>query len=135
MECRATYHAEVRDSPQLSPAAACLPDLFAWYLLRLGAGTANEMEVVRQAFGAARNLRRRAADFYNRCAAIKQARERLVLASQLVERMRSLDRASNRRDLVRGLNIQRKELLGPVIDSLVGIGMFVGGSRLIAKTM
>ena len=45
----------------------------------------DEMELVAHAFTAARNLRQRAADFYNRCAVIKQARERLVLASRLVE--------------------------------------------------
>lgn len=46
--------------------------------------------------------------------------------------MRSLDAPCKRRDLVRGLNIQRMDVLWPVIDSLVGIGVFAESGGTLA---
>jgi hypothetical protein len=69
--------------------------------------------------------------FYNDLDATKQARDRLGLAAKLVDRMRKLNRPCSRRDLVRALNNQRLDEVGPVIDTLLGIGVFTSDGKLL----
>jgi hypothetical protein len=112
-----------------------LPDLFAWYLLQLGKSAwldLDEVEVAQHSIMAARRWRRRVAATYDRQVAIRRARERLALANQLVARMRRLARPCKRRDLARGFDNQRMDRLGPMIDSLVGLGVFTNTAGWLA---
>ena len=124
---KAAYNDEARALSYPSHATVALPDLFAWYLLQLCEASntrPEETEIVQMAFSTARELRQRAEDFYSLRSAVGNARERLMLAAKLVERMRELDKPCKRRELVRGLNNQRMDILGPVIESLLGLGVF-----------
>lgn len=134
---REGYRAENYAVAHLEPASLILPDLFAWYLLQLGKSAylkIDEMEVAGHAITAARRLRRRVAVFYDRQVAVKRAHERLALATKLVARMRRLDRPCKRRDLARGLDKQRMDRIAPVIDLLVGLGVFTRTSKLLSMS-
>jgi hypothetical protein len=132
---REDYRAESGHLATVAPSVAILPDLFVWYLLQLGKSAylkIDEMEVAAQAVAAARRLRRRVAGLHDRQVALRRARERLALATKLVARMKRLDRPCKRRDLARGLDRQRMDRIAPIIDALVGLGVFTRSSGVLA---
>ena len=109
------------------PVLKNLPALLVWFLLqfeRYHNTLVQEQAAVRHAFAAARKLQQRAMALYNDCEAANQARDRLELATKLVARLRKLGRPGTRRDLVRGLNHQRMDVVAPVIDHLLATQVF-----------
>ena len=124
---REGYRAEACAVSHKNSVSLILPDLFVWYLLHLNKSDwlqIDEMEIVEHAFAVSRRLRRRVAVFYDRHIAILRARQRMALATKLVARMQRLARPCTRRDLARGLDNQGMDVIGPVIDLLVALGVF-----------
>ena len=103
-----------------------LPDLFVWYFLQLGKSawlTIDEEEIAEHAIAAARRISRRVAGYYDQHSAVKHARKRLALANKVVARMRQLPLPCKRREIARGLDNQRMEIVAPMIDELVDLGV------------
>lgn len=124
---RECYRAEDCAVSHLDRTSVILPDLFVWYLLQLNKSEwleIDEMEIAEHAIAVARRLRRRVAGFYDRQYAVTRARKRLALATKLVARMQRLAKPCTRRELARGFDDQRIEVIGPVIDWLVSLGVF-----------
>jgi len=137
LSMRKAYREETAAIDYPVTATAAFPDLLMWYLLALE--ETYEIRIDRDvmlsvAFQSARNLRHRVIAFHERREMTLQARERLELAAKLIERMRHLGRPCKRRELVRGLNSQRLDVVAPVIDSLVGIGFFTQTGSLFNLT-
>jgi hypothetical protein len=124
---RQIYRDECYSVSHKAPLCRVLPDLLAWYLLRLGRASCeaiDEMEIVAHAFEAARRIRRMVAGIYDRHDARIVARKRRALAQRLVNRMDRLGGPSKRRELARGLNKQRIDRIAPMIELLVNHGVF-----------
>lgn len=119
---RETYLQEMYSVSHLAPMCRILPDLFVWYLLRLlksSYAKADEMEVAAQAITAARIIRWKVAVIYDWHDALGIGRKRRALALKLVSRMQRLGGSCKRRELARGLDNQRMDMITPMIDLLI----------------
>lgn len=126
-ELRETYRLETSSVGHLAPTCWMLPDLFAWYLLRLANACevqADEMELAEQAVIAARMVRSKVAGIYDRHAAQVLGRRRRAMAERMVKRVKRLGGICTRRELARGMDCQRMETITPLIELLVRRGVF-----------
>jgi hypothetical protein len=129
---RETYLQEMPSVDHLAPACEVLPDLFAWYLLHLAKSDkacADEMEIAGHAIAAARTLRRKTVRLHDRQVALRIGRKRHALALRLVNRLEHLGGSCTRRDLVRCLDRQRKDVITPVIEVLIHHRVFACEGR------
>jgi len=129
---RETYLREMYSVDHLIPMSEVLPELFVWYLLHLaksGKACADEMEIAGHAIAAARTLRRKTVRLHDRQVALHIGRKRHALALRLVNRLEHLGGSCTRRDLVRCLNRQRKDVIAPVIEVLIHHRVFACEGR------
>jgi hypothetical protein len=129
---RECYRDEAGAVSHMDQSSLILPDLFVWYLLQLNKSQwidINEVEIAEHAIAAARRLRQRVAAFHDRYIALHLARKRLALATKIVARMKRLQGPCKQRDIARGLDDQRTEVIDPVISKLVALGVIADKAK------
>lgn len=128
------YQDEHHAVGHIEPTAIYLPELLAWYLIRLSrvspAGIGGK-EIIAYAFEAARVIRRNVAESYDRITACSVARKQRALAQKLVSRMERLGTPCKRRCLARGLNKQRMRDIAPTVELLIKHRIFTESDGML----
>lgn len=136
-QLRESYRKESSAESHKAPMCEIVHDVIVWYLLHLASASrlpTDAMGIPEHAIAAARRLRRRIAENYDRQDAIVLGRGKRKRAQKLLHRLECLGQPSTPRDLARGLDKQRMDEINPLIKLLVDHGVFTcEGGRLMTS--